>query len=100
MISSSSTDTRRIATPCVAQIDQAAVDEFDRADVDASRGLADQQHARATLDLAGQHDFLLVAAGEFRRFEARRGRADVVGLHPGGAIGDHRAADRAGRQPA
>ena len=65
----------------VAQRDEAAVDELDRADVDAARRLADEQHLRVALDLARQHDLLLVAAGEFGGLQPRRRRADVVALH-------------------
>ncbi len=46
----------------IAQGDDLLVDEFDRADIDAARRLADQQQVGVALDLAGQHDFLLVAA--------------------------------------
>ena len=48
----------------VAQGDDALVDELDRADVDAARRLADQNDRGIALDLARQHDLLLIAAGE------------------------------------
>ena len=41
--------------------------------------VADEQHLRRPLDLAGEHDLLLVAAGEFRRLQARVRRAHVIG---------------------
>src|SRR3546814_4071747 len=41
----------------VAHGDELAVNEFDGADVDAARRLADQQHQRVALHLAGQHGF-------------------------------------------
>ena len=49
----------------VTQCDEAPVDEFNGADINAAGGLADDQQIRIALDLAGQNDFLLVAAGEF-----------------------------------
>ncbi len=67
------------------QLHQLGVDELDGADVDAARRLADQQDARAGVDLARQHDLLLVAAGEAARAQPRVGRADVEAPHqPGG----------------
>ena len=75
----------------VAQRDEPAVDELDRADVDAARRLADDQHLRAALDLARQHDLLLVAAGEFAGLEPRRRRADVVARHLAREVRDHPA---------
>ena len=63
--------------PLVALLDEPAVDELDRADVEAARGLGGQQDARVALDLAGDDDLLLVAARErrgARRAVRRRGR--------------------------
>ena len=48
----------------------AAVDELDRADIDAARRLADEEHAGILLHLAREHDLLLVAAGESSRSSA------------------------------
>ena len=50
----------------VAQLDEAPVDRFDRADVDAARRLADQQYLGLARHLARQDQFLLVAAREVR----------------------------------
>ena len=69
-ISSSSSETSRIAAALVALGDEPAVDELDRADVEAARRLRGDQHRRVAVDLAGEHDLLLVAAGE--RAGARR----------------------------
>ena len=80
-ISSSSTDTKSTALPSVALGDDALVDEFDRADVDAAGRLPDQQDLGIALDLARQHDLLLVAAGEIGGLEQGRARADVERLH-------------------
>ncbi len=52
------------------------VDELDGADIDAARRLADDQHVRVPLHLAGQHDLLLVAAGEIGGLQP--------GVRPGG----------------
>ena len=76
----------------VALGDDALVDEFDRADVDAARRLADQQDLRIALDLARQHELLLIAAGEIGGLEQRRARPDVEGLHLLVGVGDDRAA--------
>ena len=62
----------------VPQRGQAAVDELDGADVDAPRGLSDQQELGIPVQLASQHDLLLVAAGERRRAPGSVGGADVV----------------------
>ena len=51
----------------VALLDQAPVDELDRADVEAARRLRGDQDARVAVDLAREHDLLLVAARERRR---------------------------------
>ncbi len=79
-------------TPASRKRDQAAVDELDGADVDAARRLADEQHLGVALDLARQHDLLLIAAGELRGLQPRRLRAHVVMLHLGRA--DPRPCDR------
>ena len=63
----------------VALGDDALVDEFDRADVDAARRLPDEQDFRIALDLAREHDLLLVAAGEIGGLEQGRRRPDVEG---------------------
>src|SRR6478736_6247032 len=57
----------------VAFLDQAAVDEFDRADVEPSRRLSGDQDLRVAVDLTREHDLLLVAAGQAPG--ARRGTA-------------------------
>ncbi len=69
--------------------DELAMDELDRADIDAARRLSDQQHARRGRDLARQHELLLVAAGEVGAAQRRTARADVELLHqPGAMVGD------------
>ena len=65
-ISSSSSETSRIAAALVALLDEPAVDELDRADVEAARRLRGDQHPRVALDLAREDDLLLVAARERR----------------------------------
>ena len=90
-ISSSSTETSSTALPCVAHLDQALVDELDRADVDAAGRLADQQQVRVVLQLAREHQLLLVAAGERRRLEQRIVGPHVVAAHPAQAGADDAA---------
>ena len=63
--------------PRVAHLDDLVVDELDGADVDAARRLADDQHVRVPLHLAGEHDLLLVAAGEIGGLQPLVGRPDV-----------------------
>ena len=77
-ISSSSSETSRIAAAGVALRDQAAVDELDRADVEAARRLRGDEHARVAGDLARDHDLLLVAARQRRRPACRPAAAHVV----------------------
>ena len=62
----------------VAQRDEPAVDELDGADIDAARRLADEQQLGIALDLARQHDLLLVAAGEVGGLQPRIRRPHVV----------------------
>ena len=76
----------------VALGDDALVDEFDRADVDAAGRLPDQEDLGIALDLARQHDLLLIAAGEVGGLEQRRRRPDVEGLHLPLRVGDDRPA--------
>ena len=59
----------------VALGDDALVDEFDRADVDAAGRLPDQQDFGIALDFARQHDLLLIAAREIGGLEQRRAAA-------------------------
>src|ERR1700722_6257846 len=72
----------------VAQRDEALVNEFDGADIDAARRLAPQDHMRVALDLARQHDFLLIAPREIRRLEEGGARTDVERLHLLRLVGD------------
>ena len=51
-ISSSSSETSRIAAALVALLDEPAVHELDRADVEAARRLRGDQHLRVAVDLA------------------------------------------------
>ena len=53
------------------------MDELDRADVEAARGLRGDEHLRVAVDLACEHDLLLVAAGEGARRRRRAAAADV-----------------------
>ena len=76
-ISSSSSETSRIAAALVALLDQAAVDELDRADVEAARRLRGDQDLRVAVDLAREDDLLLVAAGEAAGARRRPAAADV-----------------------
>src|SRR5688500_11798678 len=50
------------AAAFVALPDEAAVDELDRADVEAARRLCGDQDLRIAVDLPGEHHLLLVAA--------------------------------------
>ena len=59
------------AAALVALLDEPAVHELDRADVEAARRLRRDQHLRVAVDLAREHDLLLVAARE--RAGRRRG---------------------------
>ena len=95
-ISSSSTETTSTAQPCVAALHQLAMDEFDGADIDAARRLADQQHLGLARHLARQHQLLLVAAGEVRRAQRRRARPHVEAVHQGRRNGGRPPARRAG----
>ncbi len=51
----------------VSLLDEPPVDELDRTDVEPSRRLRGDEDARIAVDLAGEHDLLLVAAGERAR---------------------------------
>ena len=62
------------------------MDVLDGADVDAPGRLADQQHIRVLLHFPGDHQLLLVAAGEVRGLVLRARRAHVPLLHLGLAI--------------
>ena len=71
----------------VALGDQAAVDELDRADVQAARGLRGDEHARVARDLARDDALLLVAARQRRGQRCRAAAAHVVLLdEAGGAV--------------
>src|SRR6266508_1921987 len=54
------------------------MDELDCADVDAAGGLPDQEEIGVPVELAGQHDLLLVAARERRRGERTVAGPNVV----------------------
>ena len=103
-ISSSSSETSRIARPSSRSSIEAAVDELDRADVEPARRLRGDQDARVAVDLAREHDLLLVAAGEAARARLRAAAADVVLLDQPGAALDEAAGNsqpnlRVGRAP-
>src|SRR4029077_15916558 len=68
------------APPLVALLNEPAVDELDRADVEPSRGLRGDQDARVACDLAREHDLLLVASREASRPRLRPTAPHVVGL--------------------
>ena len=53
------------------------MDELDRSDVEPSRRLSGYEDARVALDLTGDHDLLLVSAGEGRGKRGRRPAAHV-----------------------
>src|SRR3954447_22448760 len=77
--------------PCVPLLDEPPVDELDRADVEAARRLRRDQHLRVAVDLAREHDLLLVAARERVRRRRRRAAPDVeLGQQPLRTL-DHRA---------
>ena len=63
------------------------MDELDRSDVETARRLGSDQHARVAIDLAGEHDLLLVAPGEPAGARLRPAAANVELLHePGRAL--------------
>src|SRR5579875_197131 len=63
--------------PAIALLDQAAVHELDRADVETAGGLAGKQQPDVPADLASQDDLLLVAAGQRADGGVDRGGAHV-----------------------
>src|SRR5690606_406390 len=67
----------------IAQLDQAPVDELDRADIDAASRLPDQEHRRIALDLAGEYHLLLIASGKVCGLQQAVRGADVVFLDAG-----------------
>ena len=62
--SGSSLETMSTATPSAGQLGEQVVHLGLGADVDAAGRLVDQQHPRAGGEPLGQHDLLLVAAGQ------------------------------------
>ena len=74
----------------VALLDDPAVHELDRPDVEASGGLAGDQHLVLAPDLPGQDDLLLVAARERARRGGGRSGADVELLDQRGRVGADR----------
>src|SRR3954447_4239492 len=75
----------------VPLLDQAAVDELDRAHVEAARRLRGDQHLRVAVDLAREHDLLLVPARERRGRRRRAPAADVELLQEAAGPREHRA---------
>ena len=61
----------------VPLLDEPAVDELDRADVETARRLRRDQHLRVAVDLAREHDLLLVAAREATGERLRPAAANV-----------------------
>ena len=53
----------------------------DRANINATRGLANEENFGFALNLARENNFLLIAAGEALCAQARIAGADVVSLH-------------------
>src|SRR5579871_1878320 len=75
----------------VALLDETAVHELDRADVESARRLRGDEHLRVGVDLAREHDLLLIAAGQRARRRGRRAAAYVeLTQQPARALG-HRA---------
>ena len=72
--SSSSVETSTTAVPSSRSLDDAAVHELHRADVEAAGRLGHDEQLQRTRQLAGEHHLLLVAAGQRARgrFGARR----------------------------
>ena len=68
--------------PAVGQGADQRVDLRARADVDAAGRLVEQQHPAVAQQPAGQHDLLLVAAGQGADDAGHVGRPDVEGLAP------------------
>ena len=69
--SSSSVETSTTAVPSSRSRDDPPVHELHRADVQAAGRLGDDQQLQRPGQLAGQHDLLLVAAGQRARGGAR-----------------------------
>src|SRR5690606_7511233 len=65
----------------VADADELAVDELDRADSPAAGRLDGKQDVWIAIQFAGDDQLLLVAAGKGPRGRFRRWRANVVALH-------------------
>ena len=61
-----SDDAIKMATPRAAERADERVDLFARADVDAARGLVEQEHARRAMQPLSEHDLLLIAARQRR----------------------------------
>jgi hypothetical protein len=57
------------------------MDKLNRADIHAARGLPDQQHFWIRLDLARQHQLLLIAARKSRDPQPRIRRTNIVTRH-------------------
>ena len=74
----------------VALLDDPAVHELDRPDVEAAGRLARDQHLVLAPDLPGQDDLLLVAAGERARRGGGGSGADVELLDQRGRVGADR----------
>ena len=76
----------------VAQRDELAVDELDRADIDAARRLRHEQQLRLQLELAADDQLLLIAARQRARRQLRIRRTHIEALDDlGGAPPDRRA---------
>ena len=92
--SSSSVETTTTGTPASRVCDDALVDELDRADVDAAGRLGGDEQAQVAAELAGEHDLLLVAAGEPADLGVDALRADVELLDlVAGEVGEGAALD-------
>ena len=78
----------------VARLDELAVDELDRPDVESPRRLRREQHARVARDLAREDDLLLVAS---RQRAARGRRAGRRGRRTARAAVARRSHERFGK---
>ena len=79
-ISSRSSEISSTPTPSAAACAQVAVHRLDRGDVEPARRRRDDEHARAAVELAREHDLLQVAAGQLPRRQLGAAAAHVVAL--------------------
>ena len=87
MISSSSTETSKIALPASRRLTICWWMNSMAPIIDAARRLADQKNIRVALDLAGHDNLLLIAAGKAFGLRPGVGRAHVEFDHLGLRVG-------------